>query len=114
MLAVVVSRTGGSPILTVRISDGTHMVLDGRGRTEAEAVWSGSYDEHTLAVLKTCLEAGDNLLDVGANVGLIAVPMARHLQATGGRVIAVEPVPANAERIKRSAALNGVDIRVIE
>jgi FkbM family methyltransferase len=45
-------------------------------------------------------------LDVGANVGLWTIPMAQQCRAVGGRVIAFEPLPANAERLKTNIRLN--------
>jgi FkbM family methyltransferase len=43
-------------------------------------------------------------LDIGANVGLILIPLAHHL--TGGRIIGVEPVPVNLERLRSAISLN--------
>ena len=101
------------PVVEVQLKDGTWMVLDARGRTEAEAVWNGTFEPTTLGILRRCLPAAGVMLDVGANVGLIAVPLANTIAATGGRVIAVEPIPENAERILAAAALNNVDITVL-
>lgn len=90
------------------------MVLDARGRTEGEAVWSGTYEAGDIEIIERCLPPGGRLLDVGANVGLIAVPVARAIAGSGGRVVAIEPVPENAERISRSADLNGLSVEVIQ
>lgn len=112
VLAFLLARTGVDAVGPVRLRDGTVMLLDGRGRTEGEAVWNGRFDPDLLHILATCTPAGGRLLDVGANVGLISVPMARRLQATGGKVLAVEPVAVNEERLRTSAALNDVDIQI--
>jgi FkbM family methyltransferase len=58
------------------------------------------------------VESGDVVADVGANVGLYAVALARRVGPTG-RVIAYEPDAANAELLCRNIELNGVG-RVVE
>jgi FkbM family methyltransferase len=114
VLAATAARVGASPVVDVRLADGTAMRLDSRGRTEGEAVWNGTFDPDTIAVLKVSTPPDGHLLDVGANVGLVALPMARHLSAGGGSVTAVEPVAVNAQRIRESAALNDVEVTVLE
>ena len=114
LTAFALARLGAEPIVEVRLRDGTLMALDARGRTEGSAVWNGVFDPATIAILKACLPAGGHLLDVGANVGLIAIPLARHLAATGGAVTAIEPVAANAERLRRSACLNDLQLPVMQ
>lgn len=112
--AFAAARVGINPIVDVTLLDGTIMRLDARGRTEGEAVWNGCFDPWTVSVIKACVPNGGHLLDVGANVGLICIPVARYLQSSGGKVTAVEPVAVNAKRVRQSAALNGLDIRVHE
>jgi FkbM family methyltransferase len=110
----VLARASLRPVIEVSLRDGTRMVLDARGRVEGEPVWNGRYEPHLIEILERCVPPGGSLLDVGANVGLIAVPMARRLAASGGRVVAVEPIPENAARITQSAAVNGVEIEVFQ
>jgi FkbM family methyltransferase len=98
-------RVGVDVVSAVTMQDGTVLVLDPRGRTEGEAFWHGTYEEDDLGFLRRCLGAfGRNVLDIGANVGLIAVRLAH----AGAHVEAIEPVPENAERIAESARLNGL------
>jgi FkbM family methyltransferase len=56
------------------------------------------------------LRPDDRIADVGANIGLYAIVVARHL--TSGRVYAFEPDPVNAALLRRHLALNGVADRV--
>src|SRR5205809_368265 len=53
--------------------------------------------------------AGKIVFDVGAHIGSIAVWCA----VRGGYAVAVEPVPENAEMIRRNALLNDVSSRVL-
>ena len=46
------------------------------------------------------------VFDVGANVGFLSVILAR-LVGPGGKVVSLEPLPANAEMIERNARNNG-------
>ncbi len=108
-LAATVARLGGSAVVPVTLRDGSIVVLDGRGRTEAEPFWTGTYEADTVAFLLRCVAAyGGHVVDVGANVGLITIPLAR----AGATVTAIEPVPENAARIRQSAYLSGVVDRV--
>ncbi len=105
LLSIGLGAAGVNVIAPVALLDGTQMLLDLRGRTESEAIWTGKYDEGLMAFLRAAAAvAGPNFIDVGANVGLIALPMAR----VSGRVLAVEPVPENADALQASLALNGL------
>jgi FkbM family methyltransferase len=51
------------------------------------------------------------LLDVGANVGSVCIPLVR--RGVFSRAVAFEPEPANYAHLLRSLALNGIDARTI-
>lgn len=60
------------------------------------------------------LKAGAVFYDVGANIGFLSLIGAR-LVGPAGRVYAFEPVPANAELVRRNAVLNGFSqVEVVE
>jgi FkbM family methyltransferase len=57
---------------------------------------------------------GSAAIDVGANVGIHAIPLASRLAP--GKLIAVEPLQRNAERLLANAQLNGIvniDLHVV-
>jgi FkbM family methyltransferase len=54
------------------------------------------------------LRPGDRVFDVGANIGLYAVPAALTV-GTGGRVEAFEPIPLWHRRLGENVALNGLE-----
>lgn len=68
---------------------------------------SSIHEPVTAAVLERLVEPGDWVLDVGAHIGLLSLPMA---QAVGpqGRLIAVEPNPRSAEALRRTLSANGL------
>ena len=64
-----------------------------------------AYERRELRFLRRFLREGDMAVDVGANVGVLTMQMARAVGGTG-RVVAVEPVPQNLARLRINAALN--------
>jgi len=68
---------------------------------------TGRYEDDVTAVLRSQLAPGATFVDVGANVGWFTMLAATIVGATG-RVVAVEPNPANTALIERSVAEAGV------
>lgn len=50
----------------------------------------GEAHHHEVEVLKTFIKEGDVVLDIGANIGCITVPLAQHV-GKSGQVISIEP-----------------------
>jgi FkbM family methyltransferase len=74
---------------------------------------NGGYEAETVRLLLRLLEASPGyLLDIGANVGLIAIPAAR---MSNRKVVAIEAVPDNAAALAHNISMNslGDSIRVI-
>lgn len=67
---------------------------------------NGTNELLVQAAVAAHLSDGGVLLDIGANVGFFSVIGAR-LVGPSGRVVAFEPVPANADLIRRNATANG-------
>ena len=59
-------------------------------------------------MLERALRPGMTVLDIGANIGYYAL-MELGLIGESGRLVAVEPAPANVDLLKQSLALNGYD-----
>jgi FkbM family methyltransferase len=77
------------------------------GRRHASADYSAGTNELPVQVaLADLLRPGDVFFDVGANVGFFSLVAAR-LVGPEGRVIAIEPVPANCKAIRANARRNG-------
>lgn len=73
--------------------------------------WLGSYEPELQDAIGRHIRPGMVIYDVGANIGYISLMLARAV-GEGGRVLAFEPLPANAERIRRNIALNPEGSRV--
>jgi FkbM family methyltransferase len=73
-------------------------LLEARGRLEPG----------TSAVLEVLGGPGCTVIDVGANVGMHTLPMARRV-GPAGRVLALEAAPRMADLLRRTIELNGLD-----
>jgi FkbM family methyltransferase len=97
------SRLGANPLVVVQ-SDAGAFVLDARSRTETEMLWSGHYDDDDVAFLCAATPEDGVFVDIGANVGLVFVPVWRSL--VSGQAIAIEPIPVNYDRLAAACAEN--------
>ena len=99
-----------STVTEVPMRAGHKMLLDPRSRTEGGPFWNGEFDEDDIAFFRASIQAGDTVFDVGANVGLISIPIGCHLAALGsGKLISFEPIAANYERLTANLKLNGLE-----
>lgn len=74
----------------------------------------GSFEPAELAAALSCVRPGDNVIDVGANIGLFTVPLGLAV-APGGMVVAIEPLPANTRRLGANVAQNDLDtVHIVE
>jgi FkbM family methyltransferase len=96
-------------LVRVDLPDGSRFLLDPRGRADGQAFYQGLLDDHDLDFFNCCTENGSIALDIGANIGLVSIPLGRRLRAAHGRLISFEPVPTNAERLTANIKLNDLD-----
>jgi FkbM family methyltransferase len=77
-------------------------------------LWAfGRYEKHFAELFSHLVRPGDRCVDVGANVGVHTVRLAR-LVGEDGEVIAIEPDPDVLQRTRRNIALNGLaNVRVL-
>lgn len=94
---------------------GLNWVLDLNDHVQKRIYLVGSYESLTLAALLPRLRPTDTFLDVGANIGAIALPVAKKLRRPG-RVIAVEPARDTAAHLRMHVALNdlGDVVEIVE
>jgi FkbM family methyltransferase len=105
--ARVVPVRGGARRRTVSFKDGTELTYRlNRGDVRAIAeVWMvGTYD------LPFAIRAS-NIVDLGANIGAASVWLARRHGCS--KLVAVEPVPDNAELARINLARAGIDAEVL-
>jgi FkbM family methyltransferase len=85
-----------------------------RSSTLEWQLWAfGRYEPHLTELFSHLVQPGDRCVDIGANVGVHTVRLAR-LTGPGGEVIAIEPDPGVAKRARGNVALNGLaNVRLI-
>jgi FkbM family methyltransferase len=105
-------RLGASRTRRIQAGPATGLRI---GRSEASADYVLGVNELPVQVaLVDVLTPGATFLDVGANVGFFSLLAAR-LVGPSGMVYAIEPVPANAERIRLNSRRNRFpNVSVIE
>ena len=89
--------------------------LDFRSWLQRIAFVTGGYEAETvefLLRLRAARGSGGYLLDVGANVGLLAIPFAIMAATDAAGVVAVEAIPDNIDALRRNVALNGLEDRM--
>lgn len=69
--------------------------------------WAGIFERTTQELLAVHVKSGAVVWDVGANVGFFTL-LASRLVSETGCVVAFEPVPRNADLMRRHVALNDV------
>ncbi|MGH3999135.1 MAG: FkbM family methyltransferase [Pseudonocardiaceae bacterium] len=89
---------------------GHRILLDLRSGSEWFAFYTGESDDSRIAAAHLLLtEPGSIVIDAGANIGFWSVPLARRAADIGGRLVAIEPVPANATRLRGNLGLNDLN-----
>lgn len=91
--------------------DGLKFALDLKDDVQRE-IYFGVFDARDLQVIRSLVPAGGVCMDVGANVGLYSLHMAR-LVGPGGQVHAFEPDPRNHLRLSDNGRLNFTDNRIV-
>jgi FkbM family methyltransferase len=91
---------------TIQIGPGAGLKIDMRRASGAFDVGSNELPVQEWIVRQ--LAAGKTFYDVGANIGFFSLVAARKV-GESGHVIAFEPVPENADAVRRNADLNAFD-----
>ncbi|MDZ4782114.1 MAG: FkbM family methyltransferase [Planctomycetia bacterium] len=89
--------------------DGTVLKVDLRSRMERHVYWRGEFDPTSVGLFEKLLVPGATVIDIGASIGFFSVPLARAVARQQGHVYAIEPVPANFERLCENLRLNGLE-----
>ncbi|MEO5368443.1 MAG: FkbM family methyltransferase [Magnetococcus sp. DMHC-1] len=102
---LVQGRLLGNRFLEEPIYD-YRMFLDSQDRGISRTLLLfGSRELDHKVILEEVLKPGMTVFDIGANIGYYVL-MERGLIGPTGRIVAIEPSPANAELLKKNLALN--------
>ncbi len=94
------------------VRDGLRWSLNPADYGHNSLFWLGTKDTWDIHQLQGCVRPDDVILDVGANFGYYSVTLAAGLDRRC-RVHALEPNPANFDRLCRHISWNGLD-RVVQ
>lgn len=97
-------QPAGASLRQSRI-EGITFELDLSEVIDASLYYSGTFEPQAELIIRKYLRPGDIAVDVGANVGYHALPMAK-LVGPEGRVTAIEPTQAAYAKLQRNLALN--------
>jgi len=87
------------------------ITVDARSDLALRAIGEGSY-EHELLRLIPALAGDGDCVNVGANVGIVAIALAR-AAAAGKRVLCIDPIPECVELLRLNLAHAGLTDRTI-
>ncbi len=73
----------------------------------------GTYEELEAKIMEEKIEIGNIVVDVGANIGLHTLNMAR-IVGNAGQVFAFEPDPSNFEILKKNVKINNYKNIILE
>lgn len=89
----------------LRMRDGALVDIDTASWLEWRAFFFREYEPELTMMLRRYLRTGDVAIDVGANIGLHSLTMAG-IVGPAGRIIACEPSPSVAAKLRRNLELN--------
>lgn len=104
------------PIITAR-RQGLILQLDLRDNAQRALYFTGWHERRYIRKLLSLVQPGDICADVGAHIGIHSAALAKRLARLGGdgEVLAFEPAPDTAQRLRNMARRNGLrNIRVVE
>lgn len=99
------NNIGNNIILRINFRDSFFLNLRLDDWLQQQIYFFGGYENFELAVLKSKLNLGSNMIDVGANVGLFSL-WAASIIGNKGKVIAFEPFTVNYNILKENCELN--------
>lgn len=97
----------------VTLPTGGCVSLGYRERIGRRLIVYGYFENAEIAAARLLATPGSTAIDLGANVGLFTLALSSYV-GPKGRVIAVEPVPVNQERLRHHLARNGAANVVVE
>lgn len=98
---------GPLPPVVLRLAPGVEVELDGSGALARGCMIAAGYEHREAETLASAVRPGGVFIDVGANIGLLSMLVAR--ARPDATVWALEPVPATADLLSRHVCAAGLD-----
>tara|TARA_R110002020_G_scaffold993_3_gene4909 strand:+ start:948 stop:1814 length:867 start_codon:yes stop_codon:yes gene_type:complete len=97
---------GGRPI-DIGFRDVVFRLEGGRNLIEYGILLNPAYNEEDIEFLLGAVREGGVFVDIGCNIGLYSLPLAR-AAGPNGRCVSIDANPLMTERLARNAALSGL------
>ena len=107
------SDTWKNPELFIKLKNKTHLHIDVRSKTHSVPFWTGKRDQKIISLIQKLIKPASVILDIGANIGYYAIPLAYHLREDKVEVHAFEPVSSNFESLTKGIVKNGLESNVL-
>jgi FkbM family methyltransferase len=91
----------------VRRPGGSSITLEYREVLGLSAFVNGGFEDAECRLLIALTRPNSTAIDVGANVGIHAIPMAA--SSPTAKILAIEPLPSNVRRLRQNAEANMID-----
>jgi hypothetical protein len=107
-------------VVPVQLTDGSRLLLDPRGRTEASAFYLGKLDNDDLDFFRCCIGPAAVALDIGANIGLVSMSTGssgcERWGESSGRLSQSPPTPNGCGRTSNlnelTATVTAIELRL--
>ncbi len=96
----------------VRTVWGATLDCDLADNAQAQLYYTGCFSDREIAAIVGALDGDDVFIDVGAHVGIFSIQVAVQQQPAGS-VIAFEPSPDSADRLRRHIEMNSLDGKIV-
>jgi len=104
-------RERGGPLgggWRLRLSDGSTLCLPRGSQMSWSVAATGYWDRHVIALVAGYIQPRSIALDIGASLGLWAVPLAAAARSAGARLWCFEPNPDNLAWLQANIDVNGL------
>jgi FkbM family methyltransferase len=92
---------------------GLNFKLDIKTKREIKRANEIFHEESLLEKLFDNIHDGDQVYDVGANIGVISTLLAKHKNSVNVKIASFEPEPRNFSQLKKNIVLNGLEGKVV-
>ncbi|MBC7282759.1 FkbM family methyltransferase [Hoeflea sp.] len=106
-LSRLIFLLGGGRPLDIEFRDAVFRLEGGRNLIEYGILLNPAYNAEDIDFLLGAVSDGGVFVDIGCNIGLYSLPLARAAGPTG-RCISIDANPLMTERLARNAALSGL------
>lgn len=93
----------------VHLTDGSALSLPRGSSMSWSVAATGQWDRHIVELVRRFVAPRTVVLDVGASLGLWAIPLGRIALEQGGRLECFEPNPENLSWLQSNIVANGLD-----